>query len=97
MGVPDEIGATLVDHVLIIGLKWLKLVEGCNQMLGEQLCPQSFRLFIDRTGNLTIGTDSNTVILYTFCNASYNITVFHLHFTIYSKYTLNSDILSYSI
>ena len=32
--------------------------------------------------NLTIGN-----VLYTFCNASYNITVFHLHFTIYSKYT----------
>ncbi len=38
-----------------------------------------------------------TVILYTFRNASYNITVFPLHFTIYSKYTWNSDILSYSI
>ncbi len=35
--------------------------------------------------------------MYTLCNALYNITVFHLHFTIYSKYTLNGDILSYSI
>ena len=26
-------------------------------------------------------------VLYTFCNTSYNITVLHLHFTIYSKYT----------
>ncbi len=35
--------------------------------------------------------------MYTFCNSSYNITVFHLHFKVYNKYTLNSDILSYSM
>ncbi len=33
--------------------------------------------------------------MYTFCNASYNITVFHLHFKVYNKYTLNSDNLSH--
>ncbi|KAL1263610.1 hypothetical protein QQF64_006349 [Cirrhinus molitorella] len=41
MRIPDEIRATLVDQVL---------VEGCSQMLGEQLCLQSFRLFVNRTG-----------------------------------------------
>ncbi|KAL7837516.1 hypothetical protein SRHO_G00272270 [Serrasalmus rhombeus] len=26
----------------IMGLQWLRLVKGCSQMLGEQLCPQLF-------------------------------------------------------
>ncbi|XP_026213312.1 uncharacterized protein LOC113160317 isoform X1 [Anabas testudineus] len=32
-----------------MGSQWLRLVEGCSQMLGEQLCPQSFRPFVERT------------------------------------------------
>ena len=50
MRVPDEIRATLVHYVLNHGLTRPRLVEGCSQMLGEQLCPQPFRLFVDRTG-----------------------------------------------
>ena len=91
MSVPNQIRATLVDHILNHGLTMAKAGRRVQPNVVRTTVSSIIPIFLstEQVCNLTTST-----LLHNFCNASENITVFRLHFTIDSKYTLHSDILS---